>query len=71
MKLNAFLKYLKANGNILFREGSNQSLDMNAKNGIKSAVSRHPELIYRMCKVICKQTEISSCLIFSNSFWGR
>ena len=58
MKRNAFIKYLKANGCVLVREGANHSLYKNPGNGKKSSVGRHPELANQMCRIICKQLEI-------------
>jgi mRNA interferase HicA len=58
MKRNAFIKYLKANGCNLVREGGNHSLYMNTKNGKKSTVGSHPEMSNLMCKVVCKQLGI-------------
>lgn len=60
MKRNAFIKHLKENGCILVREGANHSLFINPDNGKKSTVGRHPELSNLMCKIICKQLDISS-----------
>jgi len=60
MKRNAFIKYLKENGCILAREGSNHSLYINPINGKKSTVGRHLELSNLMCKVICKELKIPS-----------
>ncbi len=59
MKRRSFIKHLRLNGCILVREGANHSLYMNVKNGKKSTVGRHPELSDQMCKIICKQLEIS------------
>ncbi len=59
MKRRAFIKHLRLNGCILVREGANHSLYMNVKNKKKSTVGRHPELSDLMCKIICKQLEIS------------
>ncbi|WP_073169456.1 type II toxin-antitoxin system HicA family toxin [Tangfeifania diversioriginum] len=59
MKRKAFIKHLNENNCILVREGSNHSLYMNSKNGKKSTVGRHSELSNQMCKIICKQLDIS------------
>jgi mRNA interferase HicA len=60
MKRSAFLKYLKANGCILVREGAKHSLYLNTNNGKKSTVGRHSELSNLMCNIICKQLDIPS-----------
>jgi mRNA interferase HicA len=58
MKRSTFLKYLKKNGCLLLREGSNHSLYINPQNGKQSTVARHAELSELMCKIVCKQLEI-------------
>ena len=58
MKRSAFIKYLKENYCILFREGAKHSVYVNSVSGKKVTVPRHKELHNDFCREVCKQLEI-------------
>lgn len=58
MKRKEFERYLKNNGCVLLREGSNHSIWINTLNNVQTSVPRHPEIVNVTCKVICKQLSI-------------
>jgi len=55
MKRKEFERYLRNNGCVLLREGSNHSIWVNPLNNFQTSVPRHPEIVNITCKVICKQ----------------
>jgi len=60
MKQNEFIKHLKKNNCDLSREGGNHSWFINKSNGNHAAVPCHNELSDLLCKIICKQLDIST-----------
>jgi mRNA interferase HicA len=60
MKRKDFERYLINNGCTKIREGSNHSIWQNSLNNKQSSIPMHNELVYVICKVICKQLEIKS-----------
>jgi hypothetical protein len=58
MKRKQFIAYLNQNNCVLKREGSNHSVFINTKTGIKTTLPRHAELEDRLCDIICKQLGI-------------
>lgn len=58
MKRNLLISYLKENKCVLKREGSNHSIFINTKTGIKTAVPRHPDIEETTVLKICKHLGI-------------
>jgi hypothetical protein len=58
MKRRAFIKYVHANNCILHHEGSNHSIYINIKTGVKTSIPRHSDIDEELCQAICKQLGI-------------
>jgi len=58
MKRRDLIRHLEANGCHLLREGGNHSIWENPKNGKRTAVPRHSEVIEYTVIKMCKQLEI-------------
>ncbi|MEA3333954.1 MAG: type II toxin-antitoxin system HicA family toxin [Pseudomonadota bacterium] len=58
MKRRALLRYLKANGCLLLREGGRHSWWHNPELNTRSAVPRHSEVVDVLVKKICKDLNI-------------
>jgi predicted RNA binding protein YcfA (HicA-like mRNA interferase family) len=56
MKRSQFIKHLKKNGAFLLREGSRHSIFQ--KNGFKTQVPRHSEIVDELARKICKDLQI-------------
>lgn len=55
MKRQEFVRDLADSGCYLKRHGSNHDIFVNAQNGKKAPVPRHPEIKDSLCKIIRKQ----------------
>jgi len=58
MKRRAFLKYLNTFNCVLHHEGTNHSIIINSKSGIKTTLPRHTDIDEDLCRGICKQLGI-------------
>lgn len=54
MKRSALLKHLAKNGCVLVREGGKHSWWANPSQNKRSSVPRHPEIVDRLARKICK-----------------
>ena len=61
MKRGDFIRYIRANGCELRREGARHSLYYNPNSNTVSAVPRHPEIKDTLVKEICKDLHIPYC----------
>jgi len=60
MNRRAFIKHLRANNCLLYREGANHSIYINDDNGRMSTVPRHREIKRNIARKICKDLDIPS-----------
>ena len=58
MKRKRLLEHLAESECSLDREGSNHSIYYNPKNGKKTSVPRHPDIVEKTAFNICKQLDI-------------
>jgi hypothetical protein len=58
MKRRAFPKYLNTFNCVLHHEGTNHSIIINGKSGVKTTLPRHSDLDEDLCRDICKQLGI-------------
>ena len=58
MKRRDLIRHLEANACSLLREGGSHSIWENTKNGKRTAVPRHKEIVEFTAISICKQLEI-------------
>ena len=55
MKRNQIIKYLRKNGCVFDREGSNHTIYYNPRTNLSTSVPRHSEIDDTICNEICKQ----------------
>jgi len=60
MKRRDLIRHLETNSCRLVREGASHSIWENPKNGKRTAVARHNEIVEYTALKICKQLEIQN-----------